>query len=147
MRGINPDMFLQPLSKIGVTRVSGVSSASIQTIFETPENIEGVTRVSNQAENISETQSVTPETPAEIKGVSRKPASIKDETPETPVTLEKEYVCYAIDLEALYEHFTERAGIMEYDGGLDREIAERQALVAVIEKVFAKEPRRLSWIN
>jgi len=54
-----------------------------------------------------------------------------------------------IDLDALYEHFTERAAIAEYDGGLDRETAERQALVAVIERVFAGGTRTEAppWVN
>lgn len=37
--------------------------------------------------------------------------------------------CYYPDLWALYE---ERAAIMEYDGGLSREDAERQAYVIVV---------------
>jgi len=53
-----------------------------------------------------------------------------------------------IDLAASYEFFVERAAIMEYDGGLDRETAERQALVSVIKRVFAGGTRtEASWKN
>jgi len=37
------------------------------------------------------------------------------------------------DLESLYEQFAERAAIMEYDGGLSREDAERMALDYILE--------------
>ena len=37
------------------------------------------------------------------------------------------------DLESLYEQFTERAAIMEFDGNLPREDAERQALEYVLK--------------
>ena len=38
-----------------------------------------------------------------------------------------------LDIEALYETFTERAAIMEYDGGLGHLDAEREAFIAVIK--------------
>jgi len=41
-----------------------------------------------------------------------------------------------IDLDALYEHFSERAAIMEFDGGLSRECAERAAFEIVPGKYY-----------
>ena len=38
-----------------------------------------------------------------------------------------------LDLESLYEQFTERAAIAEYDGGLSREDAERMALDYILK--------------
>jgi len=37
------------------------------------------------------------------------------------------------DIDAVYEQFTERAAIHEYDGGLSREDAERMALAYILQ--------------
>jgi len=132
MRGLNPDIFKQTLSKNSVSGVTGVSTASILAFSVTPGKNEGVSGVSNPSENTTETHFVTPVTPTIMEGVTRKPASVKGVTPETLVTPENEYVCNAIDIEALYETFNERAAIAECDGGLSREEAERLVLMYVM---------------
>ena len=42
----------------------------------------------------------------------------------------------AFDLELLYEQFTERAAIHEFDGNLDREAAERMTLAHVLQTTY-----------
>jgi len=149
MKMLNPDIFLQPLSKISVTGVIGVAPASVKAISVTPGKIKGVIGVTNQSQSTLKTPLVTPITPAKTEGVTRKPASIKAVTPVTLITPKNEHICDANDggrIEGviattdlcgtdpadIYEAYTERAGIVEYDGRLSRPEAERRALEFIV---------------
>ena len=133
MMDLNPDIFSQPIQK----NAGQPGQPHEYRAKHVPEMKTEVGTIGTNYEPVP----IVPEMKNEIG--TQKTASILAVpiVPDVPAKLNK------VDAQAIFEFFTERAGIMEYDGGLDREIAERQALVAVIEKVFAKEPRRLSWIN
>lgn len=73
-------------------------------------------------ERLKQSESVTPVTPAQIAGVTPRPANSLGCTPVTPVT--PQINNSQSDREAAFE---ERAAILEYEAGLTREEAERQA--------------------
>ena len=71
----------------------------------------------------------TPGTPSEISGVPPKPAQTVGWTPGTHETPQKTIPAAPakFDAESVTEAFAERAAILEYDAGLEREQAEHEA--------------------
>ena len=80
---------------------------------------------------LKQAESVTPVTPEQIAGVTARPANSLGCTHVTPVTPQ------IINLQGdRDEAFEERAAILEYDAGLSRDEAERQARQMTYAELF-----------
>lgn len=98
--------------------------------------VTGVTIQPEQKKNPLKS-TVTPVTPRKNAGVTKKSFKNSGVTPVTRVTPQKHNNQNGVtgnDPEEWREAFEERAGIMEYMGGLSRTEAERQARVICLEE-------------
>lgn len=86
-------------------------------------------------------EAVTPVTPRKNVGVTKKSFKNSGVTPDTRVTPQKHNNRNGVtgnDPEEWREAFEERAGIMEYMGGISRQEAERQAKVICLAEFRSK---------
>lgn len=96
----------------------------------------GVTGVVGVTGNTDTHAAHAPVLPLAPKNTKQSQGNLDAVTPATPVTLHDDY-----DDEYWQEMFEERAAIMEYDGGLPRDEAERLAKELVDEMRRAKSLR------